>query len=171
MACNAAGEWSRRGKGEYDYVNNSKSVYRFWEDRIKEVAGQEILYTVGMRGVHDGQMQGAKTIEEQKAVLERVLKDQRTLLQQYVNKDVTTIPQVFIPYKEVLDIYHAGLQVPEDITLMWCDDNYGYIRHFPTDEERARKGEMAFITMFLIGAARTTIFGWVHSVRLYYINK
>ena len=140
MACNAAGEWSRRGKGEYDYVNNSKSVYRFWEDRIKEVAGQEILYTVGMRGVHDGQMQGAKTIEEQKAVLERVLKDQRTLLQQYVNKDVTTIPQVFIPYKEVLDIYHAGLQVPEDITLMWCDDNYGYIRHFPTDEERARKG-------------------------------
>ena len=50
------------------------------------------------------------------------------------------MPQVFIPYKEVLDIYHAGLQVPEDVTLMWCDDNYGYIRHFPTAEERARKG-------------------------------
>lgn len=140
MACNAAGEWSRRGKGEYDYVHNSSSVYRFWEDRVKEVAGQEILYTVGMRGVHDGQMQGAKTVEEQKAVLERVLKDQRALLQQYVNQDITAVPQVFIPYKEVLDIYHAGLQVPEDITLMWCDDNYGYIRHFPTDEERARKG-------------------------------
>jgi hypothetical protein len=140
MACNAAGEWSRRGKGDYDYVNNSNSVYRFWEDRVKEVAGQEILYTVGMRGVHDGQMQGAKTIEEQKVILERVLKDQRHLLQEYVNKDVTSVPQVFIPYKEVLDIYRAGLQVPEDITLMWCDDNYGYIRHFPSDEERIRKG-------------------------------
>ncbi len=55
-------------------------------------------------------------------------------------KDVTKVPQVFIPYKEVLDIYHAGLQVPDDVTLMWCDDNYGYIRHFPTAEECARKG-------------------------------
>lgn len=140
MACNAAGEWKRRGKGEYDYVNNSGEVYRFWEDRVKEVAGQEILYTIGMRGVHDGQMQGAKTVQEQKAVLERVLADQRNLLRQYVDEDVTKVPQVFIPYKEVLDIYHAGLQVPEDVTLMWCDDNYGYIRHFPTPEERSRKG-------------------------------
>ena len=140
MACNAAGEWSRRGKGVYDYVNNSPAVYKFWEDRVKEVAGQEILYTLGMRGVHDGKMQGAKTVEEQKAVLDRVPADQRGLLEKYVNKEVTQVPQVFIPYKEVLDIYHAGLQVPEDVTLMWCDDNYGYIRHFPTAEERARKG-------------------------------
>lgn len=140
MACNAAGEWKIRGKGAYDYVNNSPAVYQFWEDRVKEVAGQEILYTLGMRGVHDGKMQGAKTVEEQKAVLDRVFVDQRGLLEKYVNKDVTQVPQVFIPYKEVLDIYHAGLQVPEDVTLMWCDDNYGYIRHFPTAEERARKG-------------------------------
>ena len=140
MACNAAGEWKIRGKGAYDYVNNSPAVYQFWENRVKEVAGQEILYTLGMRGVHDGKMQGAKTVEEQKAVLDRVFVDQRGLLEKYVNKDVTQVPQVFIPYKEVLDIYHAGLQVPEDVTLMWCDDNYGYIRHFPTAEERARKG-------------------------------
>ncbi|KXT40792.1 hypothetical protein HMPREF2531_05090 [Bacteroides intestinalis] len=140
MACSTAGEWSRRGKGDYDYVKNSSSVCHFWEERLKEVSGQEILYTVGMRGVHDGQMQGAKTVEEQKAVLERVLKDQRDLLRKYVNKDVEAIPQVFIPYKEVLDIYRAGLEVPEDVTLMWCDDNYGYIKHFPTEVERTRKG-------------------------------
>ena len=140
MACSTAGEWSRRGKGDYDYVKNSSSVCHFWEERLKEVSGQEILYAVGMRGVHDGQMQGAKTVEEQKAVLERVLKDQRDLLRKYVNKDVEAIPQVFIPYKEVLDIYRAGLEVPEDVTLMWCDDNYGYIKHFPTEVERTRKG-------------------------------
>lgn len=140
MVCSAAGEWRRRGQGDYDYVNNSASVYKFWEDRVKEVAQQGNIYTLGMRGVHDGQMQGAKTVAEQKAVLERVLKDQRGLLQKYVNKDVTAIPQAFIPYKEVLDIYNAGLQVPDDVTLIWCDDNYGYIRHFPTVEERARKG-------------------------------
>ena len=140
MVCSAAGEWRRRGQGDYDYVNNSASVYKFWEDRVKEVAQQGNIYTLGMRGVHDGQMQGAKTVAEQKAVLERVLKDQRGLLQKYVNIDVTAIPQAFIPYKEVLDIYNAGLQVPDDVTLIWCDDNYGYIRHFPTAEERARKG-------------------------------
>ena len=140
MACSTAGEWSRRGKGDYDYVKNSSSVCHFWEERLKEVSGQEILYTVGMRGGHDGQMQGAKTVEEQKAVLERVLKDQRDLLRKYVNKDVEAVPQVFIPYKEVLDVYRAGLEVPEDVTLMWCDDNYGYIKHFPTEAERARKG-------------------------------
>ncbi len=140
MCCNAAGEWSRRGQGAYDYVNNRASVYKFWEDRVKEIAGQCNIYTLGIRGVHDGKMQGAKTIKEQKMVLEQILKDQRGLLETYVNKEVAAIPQVFIPYKEVLDVYHDGLQIPEDVTLMWCDDNYGYIRHFPTPEEQARKG-------------------------------
>ena len=140
MACNTAGEWSRRGNGDYDYVNNSNEVYKFWEKRVKDVAGQEILYTIGMRGVHDGAMNGAKTIKEQKTVLTKAFRDQRELLSKYVNKDVSKVPQVFIPYKEVLDIYNAGLEVPEDVTLMWCDDNYGYIRHFPSDSERSRAG-------------------------------
>lgn len=140
MASSTAGEWRRRGKGDYDYVRNHAAVRDFWEERVKEVAGQEIFYTIGMRGVHDGQMQGAKTVDEQKAVLERVIRDQRDLLRQHVDSDVTAVPQVFISYKEVLEVYRAGLQVPEDVTLMWCDDNYGYIRHFPTPEERARKG-------------------------------
>lgn len=140
MACNAAGEWSRRGKGDYDYIGNSDNVLDFWESRVKDVAGQEMIYTLGMRGVHDGGMQGAKTVEEQKNVLARVFYDQRNLLKKYVNSEVAAVPQVFIPYKEVLDIYNAGLEVPDDVTLMWCDDNYGYIRHFPTQKERERKG-------------------------------
>ncbi len=140
MMRNTNGEWRRDGVGDYDYVHNSRHVLAFWEERTQQVAGSDNLYTLGMRGVHDGAMNGAKTIEEQKAVLTRVLKDQRELLARYVNEDVAQIPQVFIPYKEVLDIYHAGLEVPDEVTLMWCDDNYGYIRHFPTPEERARKG-------------------------------
>ncbi len=140
MACSTAGEWGMRGVGDYDYVHNSANVLKFWEDRVKDVAHQDILYTIGMRGVHDGAMQGAKTVEEQKNILSRVFKDQRAMLARYVNPDVTKIPQVFVPYKEVLDVYNAGLEVPDDVTLMWCDDNYGYIRHFPTDSERSRKG-------------------------------
>ena len=140
MMRNTNGEWKRDGKGEYDYVNNRENVRTFWEERIKEVAGYDNLYTLGMRGVHDGAMNGAKTVGEQKQVLEQVLKDQRSLLARYVDETVTDIPQVFIPYKEVLDVYNAGLEVPNDVTLMWCDDNYGYIRHFPTEAEKARKG-------------------------------
>lgn len=140
MASSTAGEWPRRGVGQYDYVNNSKNVYKFWEDRVKEVAGQDILYTIGMRGVHDGAMQGAKTIDAQRNVLTQVFKDQRGLLAKYVNPDVTKVPQIFVPYKEVEDVYNSGLKVPEDVCLVWCDDNYGYIRHFPSATERARKG-------------------------------
>ena len=140
MASSTAVEWGRRGKGDYDYVNNSDSVLKFWEDRVRDVAGQEIVYTLGMRGVHDGAMNGAKTVDEQKAVLSRAIADQRELIARYVDADVTKVPQVFIPYKEVLDVYRAGLDVPDDVTLMWCDDNYGYIRHFPTPDEQARSG-------------------------------
>ncbi len=140
MASSTAVEWGRRGVGEYDYVNNGANVLRFWEERVKDVAGQEIIYTLGMRGVHDGAMNGAKTVGEQKSILTKAIFDQRSLLSQHVDKDITKVPQVFIPYKEVLDVYNAGLDVPEDVTLMWCDDNYGYIRHFPTEPERQRKG-------------------------------
>ena len=140
MASSTAGEWKMRGVGEYDFLNNRENVLQFWEDRVKEVAGQPILYTIGMRGVHDGAMQGAKTTEEQKTVLDSVLVAQRELLGKYVEKDVTQVPQLFVPYKEVLDVYHSGLQVPEDVCLVWCDDNYGMVRHFPTAAEGARKG-------------------------------
>lgn len=140
MMRNTNGEWATDGEGEYDYVHNRSSVYRFWEKRVAEVANQDNIYTLGIRGVHDGKMQGAKTLAEQTAALKEILVDQRGLLKKYVAEDATTIPQVFIPYKEVLDIYHAGLQVPDDITLMWCDDNYGYIRHFPDSVEQARRG-------------------------------
>lgn len=140
MASSTAGEWPRRGQGDYDYVNNSSNVSRFWEERVKEVADSPILYTIGMRGVHDGAMNGAKSVEEQKTVLEHVFRDQRRLLARYVCQDMTKVPQVFIPYKEVQDVYNAGLTVPDDVCLMWCDDNYGYIRHYPTAEERRRKG-------------------------------
>lgn len=140
MACSPAGEWRRRGTGDYDYVHNSASVQDFWRSRLREVKGQPIVYTLGMRGVHDGRMQGAKTLDEQRETLQRILDDQRTMLSAELRSDIGQIPQVFVPYKEVLDIYNSGLRVPDDVCLMWCDDNYGYINHFPTSEERARSG-------------------------------
>ena len=140
LLCSTPIEWPRRATGEYNWISNRQEVCRFWEQRVQETAGQPVIYTLGMRGLHDGKMNGADTPEQQKAVLTDVLATQRDMIAKHSGKDVTEIPQVFIPYKEVLDVYNAGLQVPEDVTLMWCDDNYGYIRHFPSEAEASRPG-------------------------------
>ncbi|MCD8164712.1 MAG: glycosyl hydrolase 115 family protein [Bacteroides sp.] len=140
MMRNTNGEWKHYGEGSYDYVNNREKVVHFWEERVKELSGSDNIYTLGIRGVHDSKMLGANTIEEQKAAITNTLKDQRELIARHINPDVEQVSQVFIPYKEVLDVYHAGLEVPEDVSLMWCDDNYGYIRHFPNPTEQAQKG-------------------------------
>ncbi|WP_443938901.1 glycosyl hydrolase 115 family protein [Pedobacter sp. MW01-1-1] len=140
MMRNANYEWKIDGVGNYDYVHNRVEVLKFWETRVKELKNSDNLYTLGIRGVHDGKMQGANTLQEQKDALTHIIADQRKMIETYLNKDVTQIPQVFVPYKEVLDVYNMGLAVPEDVTLLWCDDNYGYIRHLPTEQERARKG-------------------------------
>lgn len=138
MASSTAGEWRRRGVGDYDYIHNREAVKQFWETRIQEVKNQPIVYTLGMRGVHDGKMQGAKTLTEQRETLQQILLDQREMLSRSLMTDIKNIPQVFIPYKEVLDIYNSGLNVPEDVCLMWCDDNYGYLTHFPDSAEQDR---------------------------------
>lgn len=135
MACSAAAEWGIRGKGEYNYVDNREAVKAFWQERLDAVRDQEIVYTIGMRGVHDGSMQGVKTKEDKLKYLQMVIDDQREML-----KGKELLPQVFVPYKEVLEIYKSGLEVPEDVALMWTDDNYGYIRHYPDAKETARKG-------------------------------
>lgn len=140
MACSAAAEWGLRGEGDYNYVTNAEGVKRFWQDRLDQVKSQDIVYTIGMRGVHDGAMEGVKTREDKLKYLQMVIDDQREMLQKTLGKDARDIPQVFVPYKEVLETYRDGLRVPDDVTLMWTDDNYGYIRQFPNAEERKRKG-------------------------------
>lgn len=137
---NNVGEWDHTTMGEYDYTVNSAKVKQYWTDRVLATMGTPCVYTVGMRGIHDGKMEGAKTITDQRDLLDKVLKDQRTILSESLKKPISEIPQVFIPYKEVLDVYDAGLNVPEDVTLMWCDDNYGNITRFSSPEEQKRSG-------------------------------
>ena len=144
MMRNANGEWRQWAadpKGErYNYVTHRDSVVRFWEERVAQLRSSDCIYTLGMRGIHDGRMQGARTIAEQVAALTDILADQRALLAKYIDRDVCRVPQQFVPYKEVLDCYRAGLAVPDDVTLLWCDDNYGYLTHLPTEAERRRAG-------------------------------
>ncbi|WP_177224194.1 glycosyl hydrolase 115 family protein [Thermoflavifilum thermophilum] len=141
MLRNNVGEWDSKQIGDYNYVTNRNAVYHYWEERVKQVSGtHNVIFTLGMRGIHDSKMEGAKTIEEQKQVLTHVFEDQRALLRKYMDTNLSNIPQIFIPYKEVLPVYDHGLKVPDDVTLVWPDDNYGYIRRLSNLNEQKRSG-------------------------------
>jgi hypothetical protein len=139
MLRNNVGEWTA-DTHDYDYGKNPDGVRAYWEERARSNGKDESIWTLGMRGIHDSGMQGASDMPTRKRFLESIIADQRAMLARHVSPQVERVPQVFTPYKEVLDIYRAGLTVPDDVTLMWPDDNFGYIRRFPTPAERKRSG-------------------------------
>jgi hypothetical protein len=135
---NNVGEW-KDAAAQFNYAINPDGVRQYWSERLKTNAGFESMYTLGMRGIHDSAMLGARTLPERQALLNRVIADQRALIKTHVG-DPEQVPQLFNPYKEVLEVYLAGLELPADVTLVWPDDNFGYIRHFSTPAEQARSG-------------------------------
>ena len=140
MLRNNVNEWQQDTK-LFNYLTNRTGVLAYWEQRVKERTNGESLFTIGMRGIHDSPIVGPKTQRERIATLEKIFADQRDLLARHLGHgDPTRVGQIFCPYKEVLDDYNAGLRVPEDVTLVWPDDNFGYVRRFATSAERARSG-------------------------------
>lgn len=136
----AALEWDEKKQGALNYVTNRDKILDYWESRVREVADGDNIYTIGMRGVHDLPLQGASTTEGKIKIVEQAFNDQRELLRKYVDKDVAQVAQVFVPYKEVLGLYNNGLRVPDDVTLMWCNDNFGYLTHLSDSAEQKRSG-------------------------------
>lgn len=139
MLRNNVREWTGDSR-DYDYGRKPEAVRAYWEERVRTNGRFENIYTLGMRGIHDSGMQGASDMPTRRRFLESIFADQRAMIALHVSPQVERVPQVFTPYKEVLDVYRAGLSVPDDVTLMWPDDNFGYIRHFPTAAERKRSG-------------------------------
>jgi hypothetical protein len=105
MLRNNVGEWNEKTMGHFNYITNKEHIYKYWEERVNESSGINAIYTLGMHGVHDSQMEGVQDLKEAVPLFERIIADQRGLLSQYIAKDVTAIPQVFTIYKEVPDIY------------------------------------------------------------------
>lgn len=135
------GKWDNKKYGSFNFTNNSQQVLSYWEERVKELPGTKNIYTIGMRGIHDGRMQGVKTLDDETKVLQNVIKEQREILKRNNPKEnIQDIPQQFVPYKEVLAAYDNGLKLPEDVTLVWCDDNHGYIMRLSDSEEQNRPG-------------------------------
>jgi hypothetical protein len=136
----APSEWNKERDGEWNYLTNKETIWKKFDNRLRETAQYDNIYTTGMRGLHDEAMKGSTDNKVRARTLEQVMADQRQILERHKGKPATEIPQIFVPYKETLDIYDAGLKVPEDITLVWPDDNYGYMKRVSNETERQRKG-------------------------------
>jgi hypothetical protein len=162
MLRNNVDEWKRDGAGEYNYETNREGVLCYWEDRVRQNARYESVYTMGMRGIHDSGMPGGGTPGEQADRLERVISDQRSLLAKWVDPDVCRVPQIFCPYKEVLDLYRRAGDIPGDITLVWPDDNFGYVRQFSNEAEQKRSGG-AGVYYHISYWGRPYDYLWLHS--------
>lgn len=141
MLRNNVGEWNVEERGRFNYKTNKEEVHRYWHDRLHEVKDSKggNIFTIGMRGIHDSSMEGYNTIEEKFQGLQEVIDDQQQLIKEIIG-DPSAQDQVFVPYKEVLELYEMGLDVPEYVTLMWCDDNYGYLTRLSDPDEQKRLG-------------------------------
>ncbi|KAI0659591.1 hypothetical protein C8Q70DRAFT_915222 [Cubamyces menziesii] len=132
-------EWDLLGTGPWDYSVNAQNIYNYWVEGAERSKNYENMITIGMRGAVFAKV--PLPAGEGIPLLEKAIKDQRGILMNVFNvTDVTTIPQVWTLYKEVQGYYDDGMQVPDDVTLLWSDDNWGNIRRYPLVSERNRTG-------------------------------
>ena len=128
-------EW-KRADGPWNYAANQKRIDDFWRAGMERDKNYEQIVTLGMRGVNDTPMSASANTE----LLEKIVANQRQILKETVNPDLEKVPQVWALYKEVQTYYENGMRVPDDVTLLWSDDNWGNLRRLPTPEERNRSG-------------------------------
>jgi len=162
----ARAEWDREGGGEWDYQKNPAPIREYWARRLVENGRYENIYTLGMRGKDDEPMKFSGTMKDKISLMEQIFADQRALLAQHVNPEPAKVPQVFIPYTEVLGLYDSGLKVPDNVTICWPDDDFGYIRRLPTAAEQMRSGGSGiyYHIQWLNGA--TTAYTWLNTTPL-----
>ncbi|MCD0489170.1 glycosyl hydrolase 115 family protein [Pedobacter sp. MC2016-14] len=132
----AQAEWKKYGGGAWDYSTNKNQLYNFWSEAIEKNSKYENILTIGMRGDGDEPMSESSNV----ALLEQIVKDQRKIIQDKTGKPAEKTPQVWALYKEVQDYYDKGMRVPDDVTLLLCDDNWGNIRRLPALNEKKRAG-------------------------------
>ena len=152
-------EWNRYGKGPWEYSKNREAIYQFWQQGAARHKNLESIFTLGMRGQEDEPMSEGENI----GLLEKIVADQRQILTEtFKDRDVSTVPQVWALYKEVQGFYERGMRVPDDVTLLWSDDNFGHLRRLPTLDERNRRGGAGVYYHFdYVGGPRS--YTWINS--------
>ena len=129
-------EWHRYGKGPWDYHRNGEVLREFWAQGLRNAGNYDKVITMAMRGDGDEPMSQDANVE----LLQKIVSDQRSIIRKELGKAPEQVPQLWALYKEVQDYYEKGMRVPDDMLLLWCDDNWGNIRRLPTAEERKRSG-------------------------------
>lgn len=132
----AHAEWKKYGSGKWDYSKNETLLKDFWQKGFERQKNFETVVTLGMRGDGDEPMSEDANI----GLLEKIVKDQRTIIKKVSGKKITETPQVWALYKEVQDYYDKGMRVPDDVTLLLCDDNWGNVRKLPDLNAKQHKG-------------------------------
>lgn len=151
-------EWKRYKGGKWNYQQNPEQLKAFWESGLARVADKEQIITVGMRGDGDEPMsEGTAT-----ALLEKIVKDQREIIEKVTKKPAAETPQIWALYKEVQDYYDQGMRVPDDVTLLLADDNWGNLRKLPKLNEAPRAGGYGIYYHFdYVGGPRN--YKWINT--------
>jgi hypothetical protein len=151
-------EWKRHGSGPWNFADNADELTRFWTEGARRNRAYETIFPIGMRGDGDKPMSEQSNID----LLQRIVGVQREILAREVNPDVSRVPQLWALYKEVQEYFEKGMRVPDDVTLLWCDDNWGNIRRLPTGPERQRAGGAGIYYHFdYVGGPRS--YKWVNT--------
>jgi hypothetical protein len=135
-------EWDRRYKatlGYWNYRRDSEILHEFWKEGIERNKDYESVVTIGLRGADDTALAEGGP-EDSKAMLEKIVGVQRSIIAAGTGKSADAVPQAWCLYKEAQDYYDIGLRVPDDVTLLWAEDNWGNVRRLPTPQERRRSG-------------------------------
>lgn len=154
----AQAEWKRYGKGNWNYLTNESELKSFWKKGIENMDSHESIVTIGMRGDGDEPM----TTGTATALLERIVSDQRKIIEDVTHKPASETPQLWALYKEVQDYYDKGMRVPDDVTLLLCDDNWGNIRRLPKLTDKPRNGGYGIYYHFdYVGGPRN--YKWINT--------
>ncbi|MFA9391767.1 MAG: glycosyl hydrolase 115 family protein [Prolixibacteraceae bacterium] len=154
----AHAEWKHNPKGEWNYATNDKVLQQFWREGIERMGDREVIINMGMRGDGDMAMSASTNI----ALLERIVHDQREIIEEVTGKPADQTPQMWALYKEVQDYYDKGMRVPDDVTLLLCDDNWGNIRKLPKPGTPERSGGYGIYYHFdYVGGPRN--YKWVNT--------
>lgn len=151
-------EWKRYGRGEWNYEKNAAVLDSFWRKGIQNMDSHESIVTIGMRGDGDMPMTQGTAI----SLLERIVSNQRKIIEEVTHKPASATPQLWALYKEVQDYYDKGMRVPDDVTLLLCDDNWGNIRRLPKLTDKPRGGGYGIYYHFdYVGGPRN--YKWINT--------
>jgi len=143
----------RKGWGAWNYSTNKEKLDRFFREGIERMKGTDDIVTIGMRGDGDEAMGNSTDTK----LLETIIDNQRRIIKEVTKRPAKETPQIWALYKEVQDYYDAGLRVPDDVTILLCDDNWGNVRRIPNAEEKKRKGGWGlYYHVDYVGAPRNT---------------